>query len=189
MSNLSKKYEKEQQGTIGYRLKQLRTKYNLSQEDVANACFISRQTLSSYEWNNADIKTDFIEKFIDLIKKQDPLCDIAPEYLINLKHTSLDRKNVSINKRLGLSDKSIKNIEAIYNLYRKKDLLNKDKINNPYTDILNLLLETDSFIPLIKNIHNLALTESNDKEFLNWKLENVIKDYVKEFMHNLQNFN
>lgn len=64
--------------SIGTRIKELRKKINISQEDLANELYVSRQTISKWE---SDIVSPDI-KNIEMISKY---FDVSADYLINGK--------------------------------------------------------------------------------------------------------
>ncbi|MDD4532075.1 MAG: helix-turn-helix transcriptional regulator [Bacilli bacterium] len=75
--------------SIGTRIKELRKKINISQEDLANELYVSRQTISKWE---SDIVSPDI-KNIEMISKY---FDVSADYLINGKENGKIAKQNNI---------------------------------------------------------------------------------------------
>lgn len=73
--------------SIGTRIKELRKKRNISQEDLANELYVSRQTISKWE---SDIVSPDI-KNIEMISKY---FDVSADYLINGKENGKENGKV-----------------------------------------------------------------------------------------------
>ena len=54
--------------TFGERLKKLRTDKNMTQEELANALFVSNKTVSSWEMDRTEPSMDLIIKLADLFE-------------------------------------------------------------------------------------------------------------------------
>lgn len=184
MSNQKVKYEKTQKGTLGYRIWELRKKYNLTLEFVARETGFTRQTISDYEWNKSHTNTEFVKNFVNLLKEKFHI-DLAPEYLMYKEMNIKSKGNVPIAKALNLSEAAI-------------DTLLEVK-RNGHTKALSKLLETSNFPKLLATIElvlrdkKIAIAlqdESSEKandaiNYLNWLLNNEITFCVTEMSFKL----
>ncbi len=78
--------------------------------------------------------------------------DVSVDFILG-KSLNRNHKNISIGKRTGLKDKSIKTLEAFFTSpqFDKENNL----ITSAYTEILNELLPDDDFANLLIDIYNL----------------------------------
>lgn len=100
--------------TIGEKIEQYRKRLNLSQEELSNKLFVSRQTISQWE-NNQTSPT--IDNFLRL-------CDI-----FGITMNDFFEDNVSTNEKLSESKEeyiwrySEDDLNAFYRVIRKKDIM------------------------------------------------------------------
>jgi len=115
--------------TIGSRIKMLRKSKGVTQDDVADALNVKRQTIQLWENDERDLKTQYTISLADYFGVS---CD---EILRGVK-----AENISINKRTGLSDESIATLESAISK-------NKD-----YVAIFNELIRNESLLRLCRQI-------------------------------------
>jgi len=94
-------------GSTGQRIEYYRTQKGLSQQDLADVMKVKRQMLSYIEKDERNLT-------IDNLKKISMTLQVSADYLLGLSNISSgDASNTEIEKRLGLSDKAIKNLEIL----------------------------------------------------------------------------
>ena len=117
--------------SIGKKLKMLRTKFNLTQEDLAKLLNVKRETIHKYE--NDIIKNIKYETVVKLSK----IFNTTPEYLLGLddnenediviSQEKLTKHNMAFFKAKDISDEDKKKmIESIQEFYYKQKY-EKDK--------------------------------------------------------------
>jgi transcriptional regulator with XRE-family HTH domain len=111
--------------TIGGRIQKLRLEKGLDQKDVAEALGVKRETVNHWESESRDLKTAYTLALADYF-------GVTCDYILR----GVQSKNVEINKRIGLSDKSIKILEDIQTL----------KPNNSIIRTINALLENGEIL-------------------------------------------
>ena len=115
--------------TIGSRIRKLRKSKGVTQDDVAEYLNVKRQTIQLWESDERDLKTQYT-------------ISLAEYFGVSCDELLRDRKaeNIGINKRMGLSDKSILLIES------------EIKPNIEYSLIFNTLIENGSVKKLCEEI-------------------------------------
>lgn len=117
---------------LGPRLRKLLKENKKTQNDLANYIGITKQSVSLYVTGKRTPDIDTLIKICDYL-------NVSADYLLgrsNLKSTDIDNKE--INRRFGLSDKSIKVLEAC-----KKSSVRK---NPGLVYLINYLIEDESII-------------------------------------------
>ena len=116
--------------SIGKKLKMLRTKFNLTQEDLAKSLNVKRETIHKYE--NDIIKNIKYETVVKLAK----IFNTSPEYLLGLddneseaiviSQEKLTKHNMAFFKAKDISDEDKKKmIELLQEFYYKQKLEKK----------------------------------------------------------------
>ena len=77
---------------IGKKIKELRIKANLTQEELANKLFVSRSLIAKWEQENAIPQKEYIEKMSDIFNC--PIFDISP--IIDNTKTNTNYSNVML---------------------------------------------------------------------------------------------
>ncbi|MDO4640039.1 MAG: helix-turn-helix transcriptional regulator [Leptotrichia hongkongensis] len=118
--------------SIGKKLKMLRTKFNLTQEDLAKSLNVKRETIHKYE--NDIIKNIKYETVVKLAK----IFNTSPEYLLGLddnesediviSQEKLTKHNMAFFKAKDISDEDKKKmIESIQEFYYKQKYEKNDE--------------------------------------------------------------
>ena len=144
--------------TIGTRIKALREKMGKTQADVAEALHVKRQTVDQWENGTRDLKTQYTISLADYFGVS---CD---EILRGIK-----AENLSINKKLGLSDKSIEILES--------DFASDDR----FTVVLNTLIENLHMREICQQVLWMIWTDityGNEEERISYYNE-IVKEYGK----------
>ena len=115
--------------TIGNRIKAFREEMGKTQSEVAEALHVKRQTVDQWESGTRDLKTQYSISLADYFGVS---CD---EILRGVK-----AKNISINERLGLSDKSVEIMESALSP------------NCDFITIINKLIENSSLEHICREI-------------------------------------
>lgn len=120
---------------IGARIKELREKHGMTQTELAEKLFTSRETVNMWERGARDIKAGMIVAIAEALKTT---CD----YLLRGVETS----NIGICEDLGLSNEVVASIRDVRNSY------------TPTLNALNCLL-TPQYFPILINIYNYLVTD------------------------------
>lgn len=120
---------------IGERLKQLRIKNGLKQQELANMFGLSSGTISFYESEQRKPDIDFIVAVAKYF-------DVSTDYLLGLTNAT-DKENIDISKVTGLNDFSLTILEKS----------SKEK-NNTAADIINTIVVMSSFKMLVNLIND-----------------------------------
>lgn len=102
---------------IGLRIKRLREEKGLTQQDMADALNVKRQTVAQWENGERDLKTGYI---IDLAE----YLNVSSDYLLGISDYKT-KENTDIGAVLGLSEKAIEAIKDIPNrsIFSEKNIL------------------------------------------------------------------
>lgn len=120
---------------IGERLKQLRIKNGLKQQELADMFGLSSGTISFYESEQRKPDIDFIVAIAKYF-------DVSTDYLLGLTNAK-DKENIDISKVTGLNDFSLTILEKS----------SKEK-NNTAADIINTIVVMSSFKMLVNLIND-----------------------------------
>ena len=120
---------------IGERLKQLRIKNGLKQQELADMFGLSSGTISFYESEQRKPDMDFIVAIAKYF-------DVSTDYLLGLTNAK-DKENIDISKVTGLNDFSLTILEKS----------SKEK-NNTAADIINTIVVMSSFKMLVNLIND-----------------------------------
>lgn len=120
---------------IGERLKQLRIKNGLKQQELADMFGLSSGTISFYESEQRKPDIDFIVAIAKYF-------DVSTDYLLGLTN-AIDKENIDISKVTGLNDFSLTILEKS----------SKEK-NNTAADIINTIVVMSSFKMLVNLIND-----------------------------------
>lgn len=125
---------------IGERLKQLRIKNGLKQQELADMFGLSSGTISFYESEQRKPDIDFIVAIAKYF-------DVSTDYLLGLTN-AIDKENIDISKVTGLNDFSLTILEKS----------SKEK-NNTAADIINTIVGMSSFKMLVNLINDKDIKE------------------------------
>lgn len=125
---------------FGKRLKLLRTKNGLTQQELAKILNVSSMTTSNYEQKQRKPNSDFIIATAKYF-------NVSSDYLLGLTKATKN-KNINISKITGLEDYSI-------------DLLKQStkETESIAAEIINTIICTSSFSKLIHLINDMRNTE------------------------------
>lgn len=125
---------------IGERLKQLRIKNGLKQQELADMFGLSSGTISFYESEQRKPDIDFIVAIAKYF-------DVSTDYLLGLTN-AIDKENIDISKVTGLNDFSLTILEKS----------SKEK-NNTAAEIINTIVGMSSFKMLVNLINDKDIKE------------------------------
>ena len=95
---------------FGERIKALRIKHGLTQQQVADRIWVSKAMISSYELSN---RYPSYEVLVKLAK----LFNVSTDYLLGLEKPSSEKKMIDVS---GLSENQIKLLQKLAEELRKK---------------------------------------------------------------------
>ena len=125
---------------IGERLKQLRIKNGLKQQELANMFGLSSGTISFYESEQRKPDIDFIVAVAKYF-------DVSTDYLLGLTNAT-DKENIDISKVTGLNDFSLTILEQ-----------SLKETNNAAAEIINTIVGMSSFKMLVNLINDKDIKE------------------------------
>jgi len=143
------------------RMTDVRTRLNMSQNDLANKTFLSRIQINYFE-------TGARRPDIDKLKAIADVLNVSVDYLL-CRTNNKDISNTEISNKIGLSDESINKLHK----FIEKDAYQKDVLYGEhynYQDffvIINKIIENDEFESLIHfiraYINSFKISELEDK--------------------------
>ena len=119
---------------IGARIKELREKHCMTQTELAEKLFTSRETVNMWERGARDIKTGMIVALADVLKTS---CD----YLLR----GIETRYIDIHEELGLSNESI-------------NCLRENRRFSHRLRAVNNLLAPD-FLPILEDVYDYFFTD------------------------------
>lgn len=143
------------------RLKALRTKNGLTQQELAKILNVSSMTISNYEQKQRKPDSDFIIATAKYF-------NVSSDYLLGLTKATKN-KNINISKITGLDDYSI-------------DLLEQSakETNNTAAEIIDNIIQTGSFYRLVHLINDMRNTElQHDEVIISDILDKKISDILQ----------
>ena len=192
---------------IGYNLKALRKKYNLTQSQLATKLNISRQRLANYELEKREpdlitlikISSFFNCSIEELILKNSDLKDLTLNKELNFENESLltklkkEKEFLIIKKKKFMNEllklkkfineelpKKIKEVDELIEFLENKEIDISEKVNaDPKTNTKNLNKEFE------KNKKDTEIGEEICIDFETKKQEKPKKEYVKIPVYNL----
>ena len=121
---------------FGKRLLELRDERNETQEQLAKAVNITRQSLSRYEANE---RTPNIELIYNIAKHY----EVSADYLLGLSEVkSLDNRVQAACEVTGLSEEAIEKLNNCYN----------NKVTPEFTETISDIISCDSFFEMIEEL-------------------------------------
>lgn len=121
---------------FGERLLKLREERNETQDQLAKAVGITRQSLSRYETNE---RTPNIELIYNIAKHY----EVSADYLLGLSEVkSLDNRVQAACEVTGLSEKAIEKLNNCYN----------DEFSSVFTKTISDIISCDSFFEMIEEL-------------------------------------
>jgi transcriptional regulator with XRE-family HTH domain len=105
---------------IGDNLRVLRTKQNISQQDIADYLDIDRKTYISWEQGEADIKSSYIPKLAEFfhVEINDLFKEKVSNIVINQHNT--DNKDASTNNSIVLLITDKEAVEQVMDIIKKR---------------------------------------------------------------------
>lgn len=192
--------------SIGYNLKLLRKKNNLTQSQLATKLNISRQRLANYEVGKREpdlitlikISSFFNCSIEELILKNSNFQDLTLNKKLNLENESLltklkkekkfllNEKKKFMNELIKLENlinkeipKKINEVDELIEFLENKENNVSEKVNDPKTNTKNLNKELE------KNKNDTEIGEEVCIDFETKKQEKTKKEYVKIPVYNL----
>lgn len=120
---------------IGERLKQLRIKNGLKQQELANMFGLSSGTISFYESEQRKPDIDFIVAIAKYF-------DVSTDYLLGLTN-AIDKENIDISKVTGLNDFSLTILEQ-----------SLKETNNAAAEVIDTVICGGDFLRLVNLIND-----------------------------------
>lgn len=120
---------------IGERLKQLRIKNGLKQQELANMFGLSSGTISFYESEQRKPDIDFIVAVAKYF-------DVSTDYLLGLTN-AIDKENIDISKVTGLNDFSLTILEQ-----------SLKETNNAAAEVIDTVICGGDFLRLVNLIND-----------------------------------
>lgn len=152
---------------IGERLKALRTKNGLTQQELAEILNVSGMTISFYENEQRTPDSNFIFAAAKYF-------NVSSDYLLGLTNAVSNKRNINISRVTGLDDNSI-------------DLLEQStkETNNTAAEIINTIMCTGSFYRLVHLINDIKTEElqADDvviSDILNIKIKDILSMDMKQ---------
>jgi transcriptional regulator with XRE-family HTH domain len=105
---------------IGDNLRVLRTKKNISQQDVADFLGVDRKTYNTWEVGSADIKSSYIPKLAEYLQVE--ITDLFKEKMSNIiinQHNS-ENKDTSTNNSIVLLLTDKEAVEQVLEVIKKR---------------------------------------------------------------------
>lgn len=170
---------------IGERIKHLRTSKKLTQDDVAHALNVKRETVTRWETGASDIKTEItilLSKYFN----------VSADYLLGLtENTSTNISEIGISNKTGFSTSTVENIlnlsaehktilDKIINELLKSDLLEKfEELKENNIKLINLY-QTDSIYNKLVEDEELTYNTIDNADELNGKF--IFKDEYSKLL-------
>lgn len=179
---------KELNKKFSTRLNNLMIEYNLNYVMIAKNTGYTRQTITNYLTNRAQVNFDFLQKYYLYLNSLEPMQNLNFEYFVNPSCNIKTKVTADNLSNIGISQKAITNIfNIVSNPSDSKftfDLFSdgNNKLNFKKLFFLNALLESnhlDKFLESMIDLHDNS-TKQSDIDFLNWKIENAMKEISKD---------
>ena len=170
---------------IGERIKHLRISKKLTQDEVAHALNVKRETVTRWETGARDIKTEItilLSKYFN----------VSADYLLGLtENTSTNISEIGISNKTGFSTSTVENIldlpiklkiilDKIINELLKSDLLEKfEELKENNIKLINLY-QTDSIYNKLVEDEELTYNTIDDADELNGKF--IFKDEYSKLL-------
>lgn len=170
---------------IGERIKHLRISKKLTQDEVAHALNVKRETVTRWETGARDIKTEItilLSKYFN----------VSTDYLLGLtENTSTNISEIGISNKTGFSTLTVENIlnlsaehkiilDKIINELLKSDLLEKfEELKENNIKLINLY-QTDSIYNKLVEDEELTYNTIDNADELNGKF--IFKDEYSKLL-------
>ena len=170
---------------IGERIKALRISKKLTQDEVAHALNVKRETVTRWETGARDIKTEItilLSKYFN----------VSADYLLGLtENTSTNISEIGISNKTGFSTLTVENIlnlsaehkiilDKIINELLKSDLLEKfEELKENNIKLINLY-QTDSIYNKLVEDEELTYNTIDNADALNGKY--IFKDEYSKLL-------
>ena len=170
---------------IGERIKHLRISKKLTQDEVAHALNVKRETVTRWETGARDIKTEItilLSKYFN----------VSADYLLGLtENTSTNISEIGISNQTGFSTSTVENIldlpiklkiilDKIINELLKSDLLEKfEELKENNIKLINLY-QTDSIYNKLVEDEELTYNTIDNADELNGKF--IFKDEYSKLL-------
>ena len=170
---------------IGERIKALRISKKLTQDEVAHALNVKRETVTRWETGARDIKTEItilLSKYFN----------VSADYLLGLtENTSTNISEIGISNKTGFSTSTVENIldlpiklkiilDKIINELLKSDLLEKfEELKENNIKLINLY-QTDSIYNKLVEDEELTYNTIDNADELNGKF--IFKDEYSKLL-------
>ena len=170
---------------IGERIKHLRISKKLTQDEVAHALNVKRETVTRWETGARDIKTEItilLSKYFN----------VSADYLLGLtENTSTNISEIGISNKTGFSTSTVENIldlpiklkiilDKIINELLKSDLLEKfEELKENNIKLINLY-QTDSIYNKLVEDEELTYNTIDNADELNGKF--LFKDEYSKLL-------
>ena len=170
---------------IGERIKHLRISKKLTQDEVAQALNVKRETVTRWETGARDIKTEItilLSKYFN----------VSADYLLGLtENTSTNISEIGISNKTGFSTSTVENIldlpiklkiilDKIINELLKSDLLEKfEELKENNIKLINLY-QTDSIYNKLVEDEELTYNTIDNADELNGKF--IFKDEYSKLL-------
>lgn len=170
---------------IGERIKHLRVSKKLTQDEVAHALNVKRETVTRWETGARDIKTEItilLSKYFN----------VSADYLLGLtENTSTNISEIGISNKTGFSTSTVENIldlpiklkiilDKIINELLKSDLLEKfEELKENNIKLINLY-QTDSIYNKLVEDEELTYNTIDNADELNGKF--IFKDEYSKLL-------
>ena len=170
---------------IGERIKHLRIPKKLTQDEVAHALNVKRETVTRWETGARDIKTEItilLSKYFN----------VSADYLLGLtENTSTNISEIGISNKTGFSTSTVENIldlpiklkiilDKIINELLKSDLLEKfEELKENNIKLINLY-QTDSIYNKLVEDEELTYNTIDNADELNGKF--IFKDEYSKLL-------
>ena len=170
---------------IGERIKHLRISKKLTQDEVAHALNVKRETVTRWETGASDIKTEItilLSKYFN----------VSADYLLGLtENTSTNISEIGISNKTGFSTSTVENIldlpiklkiilDKIINELLKSDLLEKfEELKENNIKLINLY-QTDSIYNKLVEDEELTYNTIDNADELNGKF--IFKDEYSKLL-------
>ena len=170
---------------IGERIKHLRISKKLTQDEVAHALNVKRETVTRWDTGARDIKTEItilLSKYFN----------VSADYLLGLtENTSTNISEIGISNKTGFSTSTVENIldlpiklkiilDKIINELLKSDLLEKfEELKENNIKLINLY-QTDSIYNKLVEDEELTYNTIDNADELNGKF--IFKDEYSKLL-------
>ena len=170
---------------IGERIKHLRISKKLTQDEVAHALNVKRETVTRWETGARDIKTEITILLSNYF-------NVSADYLLGLtENTSTNISEIGISNKTGFSTSTVENIldlpiklkiilDKIINELLKSDLLEKfEELKENNIKLINLY-QTDSIYNKLVEDEELTYNTIDNADELNGKF--IFKDEYSKLL-------